>query len=100
MTSSSFTQPPPASKEKILATGYQTDGKEINGKYHIYPEQAAAGLWTTPSDLCRYIIETQLSLNGKSSRVLTPEMTKIRLTPIIGGCCIRHLGEFKGNWLV
>jgi len=83
MTSSSFTQPPPASKEKILATGYLTDGKEINGKYHIYPEQAAAGLWTTPSDLCRYIIETQLAYNGKSSRVLTPEMTKVRLTPVI-----------------
>jgi hypothetical protein len=83
MTNSSFTQPPPASKEKILATGYLTDGKEINGKYHIYPEQAAAGLWTTPSDLCRYIIETQLAFNGKSSKVLTPEMTKIRLTPII-----------------
>jgi CubicO group peptidase (beta-lactamase class C family) len=83
MTSSSFTQPPPVSKEKILATGYQVDGQEINGKYHIYPEQAAAGLWTTPSDLCRYIIETQLAFNGKSSRVLTPQMTKIRLTPII-----------------
>jgi CubicO group peptidase (beta-lactamase class C family) len=83
MTSSSFTQPPPASKEKILATGYLADGKEIKGKYHIYPEQAAAGLWTTPSDLCRYIIETQLAFIGKSSRVLTPEMTKIRLTPIM-----------------
>ena len=83
MTNSSFTQPPPASKEKILATGYLTDGKEINGKYHIYPEQAAAGLWTTPSDLCLYIIETQLAFNGKSSKVLTPEMTKLRLTPII-----------------
>lgn len=83
MISSSFTQPPPASKKKILATGYMADGKEINGKYHIYPEQAAAGLWTTPSDLCRYIIETQLAFNGKSSMVLTPEMTKVRLTPII-----------------
>lgn len=83
MFSSSFTQPPPASMEKILATGYLADGKEINGKYHIYPERAAAGLWTTPSDLCRYIIETQLAFNEKLSGVLTPEMTKIRLTPII-----------------
>ena len=83
MTSSSFTQPPPASKEKILATGYLTDGQEIKGKYHIYPEQAAAGLWTTPTDLCKYIIETQLAFNGKSSKVLTPEMTRVRLTPIM-----------------
>jgi CubicO group peptidase (beta-lactamase class C family) len=83
MTSSSFTQPPPASKEELLATGYLADGNEVNGKYHIYPEQAAAGLWTTPSDLCRYIIETQLAFNGKSARVLTTEMTRIRLTPIM-----------------
>jgi len=83
MTSSSFTQPPPASKEKILATGYLTDGKEITGKYHIYPEQAAAGLWTTPSDLCLYIIETQLSYKGESSKVLTPEMTRLRLSPVL-----------------
>jgi hypothetical protein len=52
-------------------------------KYQYYPEQAAAGLLTNPSDLCRNIIETQLAFNGKSSRVLTPEMTKVRLTPII-----------------
>jgi CubicO group peptidase (beta-lactamase class C family) len=83
MTSSSFKQPPPESKEKLLAAGYKADGKEVTGKYHIYPEQAAAGLWTNPSDLCRYIIETQLSYQGKSSKVLTPEMTRLRLTPVL-----------------
>jgi CubicO group peptidase (beta-lactamase class C family) len=83
MISSSYTQPPPESKEKLLATGYRADGKEIPGKFHIYPEQAAAGLWTNPSDLCRYIIETQLSWQGKSSKVLTPEMTRLRLTPVL-----------------
>ncbi len=83
MTSSSFTQPPPASREKLLATGYRVDGSEVTGKYHIYPEQAAAGLWTNPTDLCRYIIETQLSFTGKSAKVLSPEMTKLRLTPVL-----------------
>jgi len=82
MTSSSFTQPPLREKEKILATGYKADGKEVPGKYHIYPEQAAAGLWTNPVDLCKYIIETQLSFNGQSSKVLTPELTRLRVTPV------------------
>ena len=42
--------------------------KPVNGKYHIYPEQAAAGLWTTPSDLAKYIIECQLAYEGKSRK--------------------------------
>jgi CubicO group peptidase (beta-lactamase class C family) len=83
MTASSFVQPPEKGKEKQLATGYKADGSEVPGKYHIYPEQAAAGLWTNPTDLCKYIIETQLSYKGESSRVLTPEMTRIRLAPVL-----------------
>jgi len=83
MTASSYTQPPASSKEEIHATGYRADGTEVPGKYHIYPEQAAAGLWTNPADLCKYIIETQLSYKGESSKVLTPEMTRLRLTPIL-----------------
>ncbi len=83
MTASSFVQPPEKGKENLLATGYKADGSEVPGKYHIYPEQAAAGLWTDPTDLCKYIIETQLSYKGESSRVLTPEMTRIRLAPVL-----------------
>lgn len=83
MTYSSYTQPPSKEKLKLLATGYYNDGKAVKGKYHIYPEQAAAGLWTNPIDLAKYVIETQLSLLGKSQKVLSKEMTQIRLTPYI-----------------
>ncbi len=83
MTMSSYTQPPTKDKEKFLATGYRQDGKEVEEKFHVYPEQAAAGLWTNPTDLAKYIIETQLSLQGKSHKVLTQEMTQLRLTPYL-----------------
>ncbi len=83
MTMSSYTQPPAKDKEKYLATGYHPDGREVEGKYHIYPEQAAAGLWTNPTDLSKYIIETQFSLQGKSNKVLSQQTTKLRLTPYI-----------------
>jgi CubicO group peptidase (beta-lactamase class C family) len=83
MTMSSYTQPPAADKKIFLAAGYHANGKEVEGKYHVYPEQAAAGLWTNPTDLSKYIIETQLSLQGKSNKVLSAEMTKLRLTPYI-----------------
>ncbi len=81
MINSFFSQPPPAKDQKKLATGYYADGKEVKGKYHIYPEQAAAGLWTNPSDLAKYIIETQLALQGKSDKVLSQVTTRLRLTP-------------------
>jgi CubicO group peptidase (beta-lactamase class C family) len=83
MNNSSYTQPPPKENKNKLATGYLADGEEVKGKYHIYPEQAAAGLWTNPTDLATYIIETQLSLDGKSNKVLSEENTKLRLTPYI-----------------
>ncbi|MBC7865841.1 MAG: serine hydrolase [Bacteroidia bacterium] len=83
MTSSFYSQPPHSDKLKLVATGYYRDGNEVGNKFHVYPEQGAAGLWMTPTDLCNYIIETQLAYEGKSSKVLTPEMTKLRLTPYI-----------------
>ncbi len=83
MSSSFFTQPPPAAKWQRLATGYTSLGKEVKGKYPILIEQAAGGLWTTPGDLCRYIIEMQLSLKGKSNKVLSQAMTKKMLSPYL-----------------
>lgn len=83
MTMSSYQQPAAKDREKYLSTGYRGNGKPVEGKYHIYPEQAAAGLWTNPTDLAKYIIETQLSLQGKSDKVLNNEMTKLRLTPYL-----------------
>ena len=83
MTSSTYSQPPVGVKPELLATGYRPDGKELKGKYHIYPEQAAAGLWTNPTDLSKYIIETQLAYAGKSHKVLNKEITHIRLTPYL-----------------
>ena len=78
MSNSSFNQPPSNDKENGLATGYN-NGNEVVGKYHIYPEKAPAGLWSNPTDLAKYIIETQLSLVGKSNKVLSKKMSEKRL---------------------
>jgi hypothetical protein len=61
-------------------------------KFNIYPEKAAAGLWTNPTDLAKYIIETQLSYHGRSGKVLSPEMTRLRLTPYLDS--INALGVY------
>jgi hypothetical protein len=52
------------------------DGKPVPGKWHSYPDMAAAGLWKTPTDLANFAIEIALSKNGKSNRILSQGMTK------------------------
>lgn len=81
MTSSTYNQPLPDETRKKAASGYRPNGKEVEGKIHIYPEMAAAGLWTTPTDLAKFAIEVQLSLAGKSNKVLSKEMTAKMVTP-------------------
>jgi CubicO group peptidase (beta-lactamase class C family) len=48
MTDSSYEQPLPSARAAMTAGGAYADGKPVHGKWHIYPEMAAAGLWTTP----------------------------------------------------
>jgi CubicO group peptidase (beta-lactamase class C family) len=81
MSASTFEQPLPEHRWSQAATAHDEQGKPIAGRWHIYPEQAPAGLWTTPSDMARYAIEVQLAHEGKSAKVLSREMTDKMLTP-------------------
>lgn len=85
MVNSTYAQPPSKDKQKICSSAYNRDGSPIPNKFHVYPEQAAAGLWMTPSDLCNYIIDMQLAYKGIPSKVLNPEMVKLHLTPYNDG---------------
>src|SRR5512139_1842453 len=73
MGHSTFEQPLPAHYAEEAATAHYGDGRPIDGKWHTYPEMAAAGLWTTPSDLARFIMELSASYTGKTNRVLSRE---------------------------
>lgn len=82
MKNSFYTNTTAENKLKLLSTGYNGD-KEVTMKYHIYPEKAAAGLWTNPTELAKFVIEIQQSLLGKSNKILNQEMTKLMLTPYV-----------------
>lgn len=75
MARSAFSQPP---SRRILANAAlgHVDGKGIKGGYHVYPELAPAGLWTTASDLARLLIDVQASAIGLSGHRLSPGMTR------------------------
>lgn len=84
MNNTFFTDIPPANLKAKFATGYYNDGKELEGKYSILTQQAGGAAWSTPSELCKYIIEMQLSLKGKSNKILSKETTQKMLTRQIG----------------
>lgn len=83
MTESTYSQPLPESLRSKAASGHYRDGSAVKGRFHAYPEMAAAGLWTTPTDLAKFAIETQLSLAGKSNKVLSRATVERMLTPYL-----------------
>jgi CubicO group peptidase (beta-lactamase class C family) len=82
MQHSTYEQPLPPDRVPDAAAGYDDFGEPVPGKRHVYPEMAAAGLWTTPGDLARFAIELGLGYAGKSARVLSTDMTRRMLTPV------------------
>jgi len=67
MTSSTFEQPLPAHLALHAAHGHTWNGVPIRGGSHVYPETAAAGLWTTAEDLARLGVAVLRSLRGDAS---------------------------------
>lgn len=65
MTASTYEQPLPEARVAEAAAGYRADGTPVPGKRHVYPEMAAAGLWTTPTDLARFALAVQKMLRGE-----------------------------------
>lgn len=82
MTNSTYEQPLPASREAQASRAHNRSGARMGDRWHVYPEQAAAGLWTTPTDLAKFAIELQLALLGRSSRVLSSSAAREMITPV------------------
>jgi len=80
MPRSTFLEPIPKSLEANAARGHDAKGEMIPGGWHIYPEMAAAGMWSTPSDLAELGIEMRRAAEGKSE-LLSREMAKDMLSP-------------------
>jgi len=82
MTRSSYAQPISPEHNQNAARAHDNNGDSRGPKWHVYPEHAAAGLWTTPTDLARLIIEVQRSASGESNRVLSQSMIQEMLNPV------------------
>ena len=84
MTLSTYQQPLPESLLAQAATGYRGSGEPVEGDWHVYPEQAAAGLWTTPTDLARWGLSVLAAYHGATDGVLSPATAGDMLTAGMG----------------
>lgn len=80
MSRSGYLQPLPQSMQANAAPGHWRNGAPIPGQWHTYPELAAAGLWTTPTDLARFAIEIQNAFHGCSDKILNQDTATEMLT--------------------
>ena len=85
MENSRFSQPLPPEFHANASAAYDKDGQLIEGLWHNYPELAAAGLWTTPSDLAHYLIEIMEIRAGKDDGILNKDMVNDMLSLQAGG---------------
>jgi CubicO group peptidase (beta-lactamase class C family) len=97
----SFYGSPEDRKSVSWAKAHWADGKPLKGGFHLYPESAAAGLWTTPTDLARFIIALQKTMAGKSDILLSRESVQRMISPVVEEPIPVGLGVFlddkKGN---
>lgn len=80
MTSSTFKQPLPEKLWSQAAVGHLKDRTPVDGFWHVLPEQATGGLWTTPKDLAHFMIELRKSYKGISDNLLPQDLAREMLT--------------------
>jgi CubicO group peptidase (beta-lactamase class C family) len=82
MADSTYEQPLPALMAARAAVAHPLNGQPLSGGAHVYPEMAAAGLWTTAADLSRLAIELMRTLRGERSALpLKMETVRSMLRP-------------------
>lgn len=84
MTRSGFFQPLPPS-ERNAAVAHDARGQRLAGGFHVYPELAAAGLWSTPGDLARLALAIAASWTGTGDRLLETPTARLLATPVADG---------------
>jgi CubicO group peptidase (beta-lactamase class C family) len=97
MKNTTYDHQPDQNLGKLVASGHRSNGKPLKKKsYHVYPEKAAAGPWTTAEDLAKLIIGIQ------QNSVLNSTLTQEMMTPFINhkglGVNLKGVGKPHAFW--
>jgi CubicO group peptidase (beta-lactamase class C family) len=79
MMHSGFEQDVAPAAAARTAVAHDRQGAPLAGGWHRYPEMAAAGLWTTPSDLARFLLAVHRAHRGEGG-VIPPALARQMLT--------------------
>ena len=103
MHASDYAQPLSKGLQSEAATAHRADGTALAGRWHLYPELAAAGLWTTPGDLARFAVGVRRAAAGEPDAILGADLSttmlgrQVRSTSRMGGLDSVGLGLFVGG---
>lgn len=96
LTDSTYEQPLPRRWAERAATAHPWKGIPLKGKFHTYPEMAAAGLWTTAKDLATVGVELLRVLHDRNAHILlTKETIEAMLRPQLDSQQVGE-GDFVG----
>jgi CubicO group peptidase (beta-lactamase class C family) len=101
MNRSSFQQPLSAAQKQVAARAHDAQGRPVAGGGHIYPELAAAGLWTTAADYARFLIAIQDSWAGGRGALLRSQTARAMVNPVMSnyGLGVVAAGP-GGRWFI
>jgi CubicO group peptidase (beta-lactamase class C family) len=98
MSRSSYENPIASRLAGNAASAHERPDTVVSGRWHVYPEMAAAGLWTTASDLARWGIAITEAYHGATGGVLSPAMAREMVRPQIGLPATGRGASPPGNW--
>lgn len=82
MTNSTFSQPL-LPQYKNYAYGSDKEMQRLKGNYYIYPEQSAGGLWSTATDIAKFVLSIQNDLKGSPNSLINKRLSEQMLTPVL-----------------
>lgn len=82
------------------ASGHLREGQPVMGLWRIYPETAAKGLWTSPSDFALFLCDLLTSATGGPGKLLSPVWARVMLSPQVENYGLGFLVEGSGDDVV